>query len=244
MEMKKMVLSALCVFVASSAWADITELRKEVCKDIDNSYKCHIAIEKRQIKKYSRFVKRKKDALVLTLKSGRTANIVDIKGKKEDQAVKFNFLDHLKDVGYYLLAAQLYKGGDYYLVSMASGKVYSIGSVPVFSPDKKWCLTATEDLNGAKYAEVKIWRVSRARLGAEWTVSQPWKDSPKAWAPWKVSWKDSETVVIDRIRRRADAVTNEDVEGFGQMVVKLSSGKWEVAEESVPEPAAETSPTK
>ncbi|MXN92157.1 hypothetical protein GR160_13060 [Flavobacterium sp. Sd200] len=59
------------------------------------------------------------------------------KGYYDEEEVTYTYLGYSKEVGKYLLSAQYYEGGSYFLVDQVTAKIDTLAGMPDFSPNRQ-----------------------------------------------------------------------------------------------------------
>ncbi len=114
-------------------------LRDSACRNINNFYECSVAIEKREIGKYS-FVTRNDKELMVKLSSGKDVkytNVVPQAAGGESEVTKYTFREFIEAINSFIIVTQLYEGQKSDLVNYNSGQsVTLLGAPMILSPDK------------------------------------------------------------------------------------------------------------
>ncbi|MBX3163486.1 MAG: hypothetical protein KF900_03325 [Bacteroidetes bacterium] len=155
---------------------------EEICKGIDNSHNCFIAIEKYQLPLNSENVRREKDTLFLKLNNGKTKKIIDkTEETNGDGCVYYNYREYDEDLNSYILNVQYYEGGDYLLINKAKGDTALIFEVPVLSPDRKRFLICNFDISGYTTNGIAIYRIENDKIIKEYYADENWGISEAEW---------------------------------------------------------------
>lgn len=138
-------------------------------------------------------VRAHRDGYVLRLET--SAGWVDIEDAPEEGSptVFFSYRDFYGDVGFYLLEAVYYEGGNFVLVSAKDGALTHILGEPVFSADRSRFLSVSMDLEaGYSPTALQVWRVDEAGLVKEYEYY------PEAWGPSDPEWVTDGEVAFTR----------------------------------------------
>jgi len=193
---------------------------EELCKNIDNSYKCAQAIERFQLKHYPKYVTRKGNRLELTLKNGKIKIIEnspetdydDVEGKH------YSFREYIQSVGYFLIHVQYWEGSKFLMVHDKTGKEFLIPEVPELSPDKDRLVSVsggTYQFNG-----IQIWKFTSGGLVLEWTYEHKEYDrfTFNAWA-------DNKTIKLYKFTEVKNQFVNIP------QILKLEPAGWQLVNE-------------
>ena len=113
-------IAFLSVFIPVNAFADKAYF-KDLCKGIDNSYKCAQVIEDAQIPKFMNIVSRNKDELTFKFKNGKSWTF-----KNEEDKILYTFRD-LLEIDYFLIQYHYTDGGGGVPMVVENGFAYLNG---------------------------------------------------------------------------------------------------------------------
>lgn len=198
------------------------ELTKRLCyqQNINNYFKCGLAIEKYQLEKYSNLAKRDKNTLTLILKNKKTVHLKNgkIPNIKIDQEESYSFYDYLKSVGYFVVRGYSIGGNFYTIISYSTGKkITIIGKNIAISPDGKFLAVMSHDLeSGYHFNGLQIIDLV---AGKEMYIKEI-----KNWEPRNPRWKNKNTLNYDKFFPIRSGSKESYYYNHGSL--KYHKGKW------------------
>lgn len=95
------------------------------------------------------------------------------------------------DINYWLVYVGLYEGDAMFLLNKQTGKVQWVYSEPIFSPNKKYFMTYSADLEaGYNSNGIQLFKIEGANIVELWT-----KDLD-AWEPAEIKWQNDSIIAI------------------------------------------------
>ena len=162
------------------------------CKNIQNSYECAQAVEKKQLPRYPQLVSRQGGTLRLALKSGGGVELKDVAANDEKDTY-YSFREFFPDLGYYLVHVQYFEGDAYLMVNHQTGERFTLHDLFLLSPDRKRLATLSLDLEaGYNPNGVQIWGITPEKMTLEWNYES------KEWGPSHGAWKDNDTLIFSK----------------------------------------------
>lgn len=148
------------------------------------------SVEGPQLAKHAAKVQRKGDSLVFALKSGKTAVLENVKHPPidEDYAVYY-YAGYQEDLQQHLAFGSYYESSDYLLVHPATGKQTHIWGMPHLSPDKKFVLCPSFDLEAGFNSngfQLYSYENGNVKLLGETELQH--------WGPGQIKWLDARTL--------------------------------------------------
>lgn len=141
------------------------------------------------IKKNSDFVKRDSQGLHLKIAQGGEKIIEDNLSDADVDIGKFqrnSFKEFRRDAGFYIIGTGVYEGGFYKLINASTGKEYTTGGYPYFSPDGKYILTAGFDIEaGYSFNGLELFENNKGNI----TLLK--KYEPSRWGALAIQWVDT-----------------------------------------------------
>lgn len=120
-------------------------------------------------------IARRGDDLILTLANGKTLVLhSDVKGCHDgyEHCDGYRLIADLPSRHFYLVDESYYEGGDTRLIDDRTGRVTTIASIPVFSPDGARFLVRNEDVTGETEGDnLEIWRRDGDGAKREWSAN-------------------------------------------------------------------------
>ncbi len=212
---------ALCTSANPSQTKTEKEIFDDLCKNIHNSYECAQAIERYQIKRYSKYVTRVGNQLQLILRNGKVKILEDTpKTTYDDVNLKaYSFRDYLRNIGYFLIEVQYYEGGEFLMVNNTSGNQFLVPAIPAISPDKKRFVSVSigfpYNFNG-----IQIWKLISDRLVLEWSYE------PENYVEFRfIAWLNNNTIKLGKHTEIKDSWV------YIIQKLKLTKNGWQLAEE-------------
>lgn len=141
------------------------------------------------LKKNSAYARRDSQGLHLKLSQGSEKLIQDNLSDADVDIGKFQintFKDFIQNSDFYVIKTDLYEGGFYKLINASTGKEYTTGGYPYFSPDGKYILTAGFDIE-AGYS-FNGWELFENNQG---NLKFLKKYEPSKWGVHTIQWIDS-----------------------------------------------------
>lgn len=161
---------------------EIGKSNLEVLERVDES-------EDLLIKKNNDYVKRDIQGLHLKISQAGEKIIQDNLSDADVDIGKFQrnyFKDFRRDVGFYIIGTGLYEGGFYKLINASTGKEYTTGGYPYFSPDGKYILTTGFDIEaGYSFNGLELFENNQGNL----ILLK--KYDPSKWGALSVQWIDN-----------------------------------------------------
>jgi hypothetical protein len=156
-------------------------------------YQCSQFIEKSQIPKYSSYIRRRGEQLIIHLRNGNEIALKDI-NPGESGGKSYSFRTYLKRVGYFLFEVAYWEGGAFVLVNDSSGKEVVIDHIPIISPDRKRFITASFDIE-ARYNpnRIQIYRLASIGPMLEWSF-----EPSESWGPVNPKWINNEEIKLEK----------------------------------------------
>jgi hypothetical protein len=108
--------------------------------------------------------------------------------------VNYTFGEFLPEINCFLINADFYEGGCCVLINRDSGEKVEVWSKPVISPDKKWLLCPSFDLEAAFLPngfQLLSYNNGKIVIAGEQLLEK--------WGPGRVKWLDNNTLVAERI---------------------------------------------
>lgn len=140
-------------------------------------------------------VKRLGDSLIITLENGRHIVLVsNAHPKHDDSYTEYTYTGYLPDIKQYGIFGTYYESTDFLLVDQTTGVTTHTWGAPIISPDKKYFLCPSYDLEASftangfqlySYVNGTITPVGEIELGN--------------WGPGQVKWIDNNTFVAEHI---------------------------------------------
>lgn len=174
--------------------------------------------EAKRIKPFAAFVSRKGDSLLFKKSDNTYAYITNVNmdpNAEGDDYASYSFIEDMPEIGQWLLMATYYEAYGYVLVNKATGETTELYGMPVVSPDKKYIITFNQDLeagftfNGFQLFEMKDTKPVLVGQHELYT-----------WGPDNVSWKDSNTILVQQAFKRTNDESQEMVTEYVQMEMK------------------------
>ena len=221
------VVSLLATFIllnSSAAAADSRdELKGRRCQDTNQVASLEEVDERALLAKHSAFIRRVGDTLELTV-GNRVLKFEDVCDElREDEGVRYQFVDYLGDVGHVLIQESYYEGRRYSLVDRKYGVRQRIDAIPVFSPDRVHFLTVDiGDEHGAN--RLQIWR----RRGQDW-FEMVWSFQPyEYWAEASARWLDDRSIKLTKkVRTKPDS----DAYVSKSFSIRLGTDGWRIVDD-------------
>ncbi|MFA6449282.1 MAG: hypothetical protein WCX65_07445 [bacterium] len=172
------------------------DLESKLCKNISSVYACSQAIEKFQLKRFGKLVKRKNKRLYLNIDSNKQVVIQDkILNKLQDNEndTLYSFRSFDKDINVYEVEIQYYESGALLLVNKANGEQIEVIGHIKRSPDKKRIISYNMDLQaGFDPNGFQILKLSNNHFIKELDVEL------KNWGPSNAKWINKTEVEIEK----------------------------------------------
>jgi hypothetical protein len=141
-------------------------------------------------------VKRKGNNLIITTDNGKRVVLTDKDDDAEDgdSYAEYTYTGYLPDIKQYGIMATYYESMDFLLVNQLTGETIHTWGAPIISPDKKYFVCASYDLEAAflenglqlfSYANGKITPVGEIEL--------------EKWGPGQIKWQDNNTLIVEHI---------------------------------------------
>ncbi|MDX1675424.1 MAG: hypothetical protein R3314_11575 [Longimicrobiales bacterium] len=162
----------------------------DLCDGVANAYECATLVEPRRLADHDAAA-RSGDTLTIERPDGGERTFVD-RGTAA-ATVKFAYAGYLSAIDQHVVSVHFYEGGEYRLVDGSSGRVTTVASWPVVSPNRGRVVVAS-DAGVAGYSPnlLQVWRVRPDGLVLEW-AREP------AWGAVDARWVDSTTVRFRKI---------------------------------------------
>lgn len=134
-------------------------------------------------------VKRVGNALHFTLQNGKTAKLANLKEPEKDEDYSiFYYVRYLPDMQQHLVFGGYYESSDFVLVSATSGKQLHVWGEPYLSPDRKFVICPSYDLEvGFNNNGFELYSYQNGEL------QQIGEVELKNWGPGDVKWIDNRT---------------------------------------------------
>lgn len=198
---------------AAAAYEYLTAEKVEtICANIENSLECAKAVEKEQLKKHSKLVKRNGPSL--SLNGGKGSPIVFA----DTEEAYYSFVDYFSSIDYYVVLMHTFESYNYKLIHAKTKKSFTLNGFPIISPDNKYIAAASLDLEaGYMPNSFQIWKVEKTDLTVEYSIE------PKEWGPSKPVWISSTSLKFNINTLQEDhSITAEEA-----MLVK-NGAKWTI----------------
>lgn len=211
--------------LANQSGAVITEKERNMCKGIPDWTKCNEIIEQARIRKYSTFVKREGDTLVLTIGSDKYVRLKNVRDEQNvGNWVSYTFLRYILSIDYFLIEKSYYEGGAFALVDGKYGNIFEIDEIPIFAPNDKHFITVSICDAYCPY-RLQIWELRNTGLNLVWSFT-PYE----YWANGLAKWLDDRTIVITKSVRKN---TRDTTQGYidKSFYLKLTPRGWKIEED-------------
>jgi hypothetical protein len=138
-------------------------------------------------------VKRDSSKIIFHLSNGVDSVLVNDTTDDWSKYIDYTYIESCKNMEYWLIGVTYYEGSEFLLVDRDDGNKVWIWGRPVFSPDNKYFVTYSYDLeagydpNGFQLYEIKD---KKAIL--------KWAKILEDWGPSDIRWKNDSTVYIEQ----------------------------------------------
>ena len=139
-------------------------------------------------------VKRLKNTLVLTLDNGKNVSLVNKPDGNDEDFTMYKYTGYIPDIKQYGVYCGYYESSGFLLVSKATGEKIKTWGTPVVSPDKKYFICPSFDLE-----------VGYVPNGFQLFSNMDGKITPigaielQQWGPGQMKWIDNKTVVAEAL---------------------------------------------
>ena len=193
-------------------------LHEGVCDTISNTHRCAQAIEALQLVASGSLAWRDARGIWFEADRGYICVPHDTVGGWPSW---FSYLGTLAEPPYHVLWQQYHEGNGVLLVNVASGTRVPVDALPVASPDGRFVVVASLDLDAAYNPNrIAIYRSVGDSLMREWSLA------PTDWGPGAPIWIDSATVQVPRVTTDWTRGYEESI--LGTLTVVRRNGAWEV----------------
>lgn len=140
-------------------------------------------------------VSRDSSKLTFHLRNGADSILVNDTTEDWGNFVNYNYIKSYKNIDYWLIEAIFYEGRLYLLLDKENGNKIWIWGAPIFSPNNKYFITNSCDLqaaydpNGFQLFEIKNNKVIKS-----------WEKEINDWGPDEIKWKDERTILIKKLK--------------------------------------------
>ncbi|WP_027360349.1 hypothetical protein [Desulforegula conservatrix] len=200
------------------------EIKPQSGKTIQSNYAqidttLYFSEEQANIKKASKIVSRKGEELEL---KAQTRTVVLKNNLTEgESAVKYAFISHMKDIGYFLVLVGGWEGHEFLLVSVRAGNEISLEGRPIVSPDKKRLAASSIDLEAGYLSNsIQIWNIETSSPKIEFET-----DFGEKCGPSDLKWINNQSLKF--IRNTLESP--EKLKCLGsEFQINWIKGKWEI----------------
>ena len=141
-------------------------------------------------------VKRKGKELIITADNGKHVVMTDKTDidKDGESYSEYTYTGHLPDIKQYGIRAMYYESMDYLLVNQANGEIIHTCGPPFISPDKKYFICASYDLE-AGFLEngLQLYSYLNGKITPEGEISL------EKWGPGQIKWLNNNTLIAEYI---------------------------------------------
>ncbi len=130
-------------------------------------------------------VVKNKGKLIIALANNKKVILKDSLADSDNvEQVIYTYIEHLKDVGFYVIKAQHYETSEYLLINDKTGYKVKIWEKPKLSPDKKHIVASSNSLvYDAMPNGIQMWSLQSGTLNLEWEYKQDeWEPDSIVWA--------------------------------------------------------------
>ena len=162
---------------------------------IDKAQSCFDAIEKKQLQKDSKFVRKTANGFKITLLNGKKEVLTNVALNEEqsnsEKSVDYSYRYYLDRMGYFVFNAQHYEGNSHFLMNDKSAKITLLWGFPKASPDFKHIVATSADLD-AGYNTNGIQILGFTDSGLEVLFSKKLDE----YEPHAPQWMDNKTIEL------------------------------------------------
>lgn len=225
--MRKLILPiliiAISLFPSISYETEAVSELDDICKNIDNSYKCAQAIENYQQKHWGQYFTRKNGQMELALMNGGNIFLKDTDDTPTtapEKVLLYSFRDYIQSIGYFLIHVQTYEDFSYLMISAKSGKRFDIPAPPHLSPSNaRFVAVSAKDYG---FNGIEIWKITLDTLQLEWRYE------PKEYALYNfIGWINEGSIKLNKC-----TIKEKKVENIFQLLVRDNSGTWKLMDEA------------
>lgn len=141
-------------------------------------------------------VKRKGKELIITPDKGKQVvmtNKPDVDKDGENYTI-YTYMGYLPDVKQHSINTTYYESMDFLLVSQTNGETISTWGPPVISPDKKYLICASYDLEAGFLPNgLQLYSCLNGKITPEGELSL------EMWGPGQIKWQDNKTLIAEYI---------------------------------------------
>ncbi len=144
-------------------------------------------------------VKRTPLGLTFQLKNGQLKTLKDNTDYEDEEFVRHFFKRSLKDIGQWQVLSVYNESFSYLLIDQADGAETSIWSDPTFSPDKKYFLTGSADIDAGFIPNgFQLWVLKNNK------PAKVWEKELTDWGADNLIWTDNNYVIGEQVYRDPD----------------------------------------
>jgi len=177
-----------------------------------------------KLQQHSHYAKRSGKTLTLTLVNGKNLTFVDKSDPDGAGGIKYEFVDYVQPIDYFLVSALVHEGMAYVLINRNNGGKFNIDGAPVFSPAFDRFITVSI-CDAYCPNRLQIWQIKlKPRLEETFEPEQ-------YWASGSAKWRDGKTIEVTK--EIADPAASDPSKGKYVwkkeiLQLKLLSGGWAV----------------
>jgi hypothetical protein len=144
-------------------------------------------------------VRRTAEGLTFQLKNGGSKILKDNADFDDDEYVRHFFIKSWNDIGHWQILSTYNESFTYLLIDQTDGTETSIWSDPVFSPDKKYFLTGSADIDAGFIPNgFQLWSLTNNK------PSKVWERELTDWGADNLIWTDDNYVLGEQVYRDPD----------------------------------------
>ncbi|RPI05219.1 MAG: hypothetical protein EHM64_07265 [Ignavibacteriae bacterium] len=167
---------------------------------------------------YEKEVWKQSDTSYIKLKSGTIKMLVDNK-EEGGNYISYSYKNKLPGLPFFVFAVQYYEGSQVLLINGANGNEYFINNEPRLSPDNKFLVTASLDLE-AHYNpnELNVWQIESDTLKLVFSIK------PSDWGPSDPMWVSNRSLNFNKniFNRNGESTLKE------MHIIELKDSSWEI----------------
>jgi hypothetical protein len=144
-------------------------------------------------------VNRTPEGLTFKLRNGQVKILKDNADFEDEEFVRHFFIRSLNDIGQWHVLSMYNESFSYLLIDQTEGTETSIWSDPAFSPDKKYFLTGSADIDAGFIPNgFQLWTFKNNKL------FKVWEKELTDWGADNLIWTDDNYVIGEQVYRDAD----------------------------------------
>jgi len=144
-------------------------------------------------------VERTAEGLQFQLKNKKIKILKEKKNAEDEEYVRYSFLKSWDEIGQWQVLSMYNEGFSYLLIDQTDGTEYTIWSDPVFSPDKKYFITGSADIDAGFIPNgFQLWTFKDNR------PLKLWEKELTEWGAENLIWTSDNYIVGEQIYRDAN----------------------------------------